>query len=65
MMTDPTTCEYKRDTGIYGIWRCEREGMFVNCGKALCGEPPHCCFDPFDNSDEAMERRKRWMEDNE
>jgi hypothetical protein len=51
--------------GICGIWRCERENMFVNCGKTICGDPPHCCFDPFDNSDEAMERRKRWMEDNE
>ena len=63
-MTDPTTCPHRRDTGIGGIWRCEREGMYVNCGKTICGEPPHCCFDPFDNSDEAMERRKKWMEEN-
>ena len=63
-MIDPTTCEYKRDTGIGGIWRCTRENMYVNCGKTICGEPPHCCFDPFDNSDEAMERRKRWTEEN-
>lgn len=64
-MIDPTTCEHRRETGIYGIWRCERENMYVNCCKPICGEPPHCCFDPFDNSDEAMERRKKWMEENE
>lgn len=40
---------------------CNLRGeTYTNCHTSLAGEPPHCCFEPCDNSIEARERRKAW-----
>lgn len=60
--TDPLTCQHRIPTELDGIDRCAEHDMtFVGCTKSLCGEPPRCCYEPLDNSAEAVERRKRWM----
>ena len=60
--TDPRTCPHREPYPLDGIWRCAaHDGCFVSCMRETCGEPPHCCFEPLDNSAGAVARRKRWM----
>ena len=60
--TDPPTCQHRVPTGLDGISQCAAHDMtFVDCMKSVCGEPPKCCYEPLDNSAEAVERRLEWM----
>lgn len=62
---DPVTCAHRRDTSLDGISRCmAHEGTYVRCTESICGERPRCCYEPIDNSSEAVERRLDWMRRN-
>ena len=64
--TDPLTCPNRADFALPGVWRCmAHEGTFVHCAAGSFGEPPMCSYEEPDNSPEAMERRLRWMEEND
>jgi hypothetical protein len=39
--------------------------IWVGCHAGLCGDAPHCIYDPLDNSDEACARRLAWMKEHE
>jgi len=59
---DPRTCPHRVPYELDGIFRCAAHDMaFVNCLREVCGEPPHCCFEPLDNGEEAVARRLEWM----
>ena len=64
--TDPLTCQHRIPTGLSGISQCAAHDMtFVDCMKSVCGEPPKCCYEPLDNSAEAVARRLEWMKSHE
>ena len=62
---DPTTCKYGTYVSSVDRVSCTYSGapVCVNCHRSLCGEPPHCLYEPIDNSPETVRRRLKWMED--
>lgn len=58
---DPFTCEFYAGTFLtHDV--CTKEGsVLVNCHRSVAGDPPHCVYEPIDNSPEAMERRRKWI----
>ncbi len=58
---DPFTCEFYAGTFLtHDV--CMKEGrVLVNCHRSVAGDPPHCVYEPIDNSPEAMERRRKWI----
>ena len=43
---------------------CAKSGtpIYVNCNRSIAGDPPRCACEPLDNSEEAVARRREWME---
>lgn len=58
------SCDYYGGEFV-GFVKCLKKPTptYTCCNKSICGEPPRCAWEPVDNSDEARERRKRWLED--
>ena len=62
--TDPLTCEHAGlDAGVPNRVWCQRGEFWTNCRESVAGDPPHCAFDPFDNSPEACARRVAWFKE--
>lgn len=63
-MADPLTCGHRTETRD-GRSRCMAHGgTYVDCAEPKYGEPPMCCYEPPDNSPEAMARRAAWIGEN-
>lgn len=61
---DPLACKHALRE-VEGHVFCDlRGGVWTNCREGLAGEAPHCSYEPPDNSSEAMERRREWIERN-
>lgn len=62
---DPLTCIHARDVeGMPDKTKCVKKGvLYTNCRVSLAGEPPHCAYEPLDNSPETCARRARWIEE--
>lgn len=65
---DPLTCAHNIGE-LCGRVMCDLragESGFVctNCNVSIAGEPPHCVYEPLDNSPATVARRKRWREQN-
>lgn len=46
-----------------GLVLCGKKdtATYANCHESICGELPHCVWEPFDNSAEAVARRLAFM----
>ena len=46
---------------------CDFSGgvVLTNCRDSIAGEPPHCVFEPIDNSPATMARRRAWIKEHE
>lgn len=62
-MIDPLTCPHATDTRVDSHILCALHNCWVDCQVGHFGEPPMCAYEEPDNSDEAMERRLRWIKE--
>ena len=63
---NPLACSHVEYVMSDGHAYCNlRGGVFTNCQTSLAGEPPHCVYEPCDNSPETMARRRAWIEKHE
>ena len=63
---NPLTCPHAVGEAWGGRVRCDLRGdVITNCQTSLAGEPPHCVYEPCDNSPETMARRRAWIEEHE
>lgn len=63
---NPLICEHWHKPFYEGSLNCcTKTGDIVvtGCDRSLCGEPPHCVYEPKDNSPEARARRVQWMKE--
>lgn len=61
---DPLTCCHVIRTLDGGKVLCDINGeTYTNCHQSIAGEPPHCVWEPIDNSPDAIARRKAWIKD--
>lgn len=63
---DPFTCPHMIRTAYdikNGEVLCGLNGeVYTNCHASVSGDPPKCAYEPLNNSQESIERRKAWME---
>lgn len=60
---NPDNCPFMTGRKCYPHIECIYSGrpVWVDCNQSLCGEEPKCSYAPVDNSEEAKERRRKWL----
>lgn len=62
---NPLECPHVMKVLQDGHVYCNLHGeVYTNCQTSVAGDPPHCVYEPHDNSKEAMARRKEWLRAN-
>lgn len=60
---DPFDCQHMTGKQVGNHFECIYSGrpVWVDCRTPFCGEDARCRYAPVDNSEQARERRIKWL----